>query len=148
MNSTKLFQGIKLLGIDTSPLIYYVAENPQYDKLVTEVFRGFERTEFEIVVSSLTITEVMSFPVRLGNDKLANLYYRFLTETIGIKVVPANIEVAYKAAILRAKYSLKTIDAIHLATAIESGCGAFLTNDFIFKRVTEIRVLILDDLQK
>lgn len=147
MNFSQIFQNIKLLGIDTSPLIYYIEENPQYDKFIAEVFDRFERTEFEIIVSSLAITEVMSFPVRLGNDKLANLYYRFLTETTGIKVFPTNIEVAYKAAILRAKYSLKTVDAVHLATAIESGCNAFLTNDFTFKRVTEIRILILDDLQ-
>lgn len=147
MNFPETFQDVKLLALDTSPLIYYIEENPKYDKLITEVFEGFERGDFQIIVSSLTVTEVMSLPVRRGNHGLANSYYRLLTETIGLKVVAADTEIAHKAANLRAKYSLKTIDAIHLATAIVAGCDAFLTNDYIFKRVTELRVLILDDLQ-
>ncbi len=146
MNFPQIFRGVKRLGIDTSPLIYYIEENPNYDKVINEVFRHFELNEFEINVSALALTEVMSYPIQLGNSEIATLYYSFLTETTGIRVVTAGVEVSCRAADLRAKYSLKTIDAIHLATAVESGCDAFLTNDFTFKRITEIRVLILDDL--
>jgi predicted nucleic acid-binding protein len=71
-----------------------------------------------------------------------------LTETIGLKVVATDTEIAQNAALLRAKYSLKTIDAIHLATAIVAGCDAFLTNDHIFRRVSELRILVLDDLSR
>ncbi len=54
--------------------------------------------------------------------------------------------IADTAAELRARFRLRTPDALQLATAIETGCGAFLTNDHASRRVTDIRVLILDDL--
>jgi predicted nucleic acid-binding protein len=34
---------------------------------------------------------------------------------------------------------------VNLADALAAGCDAFLTNDRDLKRVTEIRVLLLDD---
>ena len=38
-------------------------------------------------------------------------------------------------------------DALQLAVAIEQGCEAFLTNDRRLARLTELRVLVLDDLE-
>jgi predicted nucleic acid-binding protein len=51
------------------------------------------------------------------------------------------------AAELRARYNLRTPDALHIACAIDTGCDAFLTNDTGIKRVNEIRILVLDDLE-
>jgi predicted nucleic acid-binding protein len=48
---------------------------------------------------------------------------------------------------ISARYNLRTPDALHVATAIEAGCEAFLTNDSTLKRVREIRVLPLDELE-
>jgi len=31
--------------------------------------------------------------------------------------------------LIRAQYGFRTLDAIHLAAAVEDGCGTFLTND-------------------
>ncbi|MCI5218746.1 MAG: PIN domain-containing protein [Candidatus Electrothrix sp. LOE2] len=45
-------------------------------------------------------------------------------------------EVFDKATELRAQYSLKTPDAIHLAAALVSGCDVFLTNDLRLNRVS------------
>jgi len=54
--------------------------------------------------------------------------------------------IAERAADLRARYNLRTPDAIHIATAIVAGCDAFLTNDLALRRVTELRVLTLSTL--
>jgi len=61
--------------------------------------------------------------------------------------VPISAGVAESAADLRARYNLRTPDALHVATAIDAGCDAFLTNDTGIKRVQEIAVLVLDDLE-
>ncbi|MFA0763852.1 MAG: hypothetical protein XFASWVDF_001578, partial [Candidatus Fervidibacter sp.] len=37
--------------------------------------------------------------------------------------------------------------ALQLATAIKAGCDAFLTNDATLKKVTELKVLVLSELQ-
>ncbi|MEQ8536442.1 MAG: PIN domain-containing protein [Coleofasciculus sp. D1-CHI-01] len=46
---------------------------------------------------------------------------------------------------LRVKYNLKLLDALQVATAIRSGCETLLTNDDQFRRVSELRVLMIED---
>jgi predicted nucleic acid-binding protein len=41
----------------------------------------------------------------------------------------------------------KIDDALQVATALNSSCEAFLTNDSNLKRVTQLRVLVLDELE-
>jgi predicted nucleic acid-binding protein len=48
---------------------------------------------------------------------------------------------------LRARYRLRTPDALHVACAIDMGCEAFLTNDKGIKHVEITRVLVLDELE-
>jgi predicted nucleic acid-binding protein len=50
------------------------------------------------------------------------------------------------AARLRADYRLKTPDAIQAATAVHARTSAFITNDPVFQRVTELDVLVLGEL--
>ncbi|HEX8180785.1 MAG TPA: hypothetical protein VF525_14645 [Pyrinomonadaceae bacterium] len=39
-------------------------------------------------------------------------------------------------------------DALQIATALQAGCEAFLTNDAARQRVTDLRVLVLDQLHR
>ena len=48
---------------------------------------------------------------------------------------------------MRAKYNLRTPDALQLSVAIEHKADYFLTNDTRLKAVTEIQSVILSDLQ-
>ena len=53
---------------------------------------------------------------------------------------------AIQAAQIRARYNLQLPDAFQIAVALAANCQAFLTNDVILKRVTELQVLVLDEL--
>jgi predicted nucleic acid-binding protein len=53
-----------------------------------------------------------------------------------------------QAAELRAKYNLRTADALQVASALSVNCDTFLTNDKQLNRLTELRVLVLDDLEQ
>jgi predicted nucleic acid-binding protein len=46
-----------------------------------------------------------------------------------------------------APHNLRTPDALHVAAGIDARCDAFLTNDTGMKHVTEIAVLVLDELE-
>jgi predicted nucleic acid-binding protein len=48
-----------------------------------------------------------------------------------------------RATELRAKYNLKTPDALHFATAVEVGETVFLTGDLAFARCSEVTVEVL-----
>jgi predicted nucleic acid-binding protein len=97
--------------------------------------------------SVITLTEVLTQPRRAGNVVLVAAYRRLLLNSKNHALVHINVEVAEKAAELRAAHNLKTPDALQVAAAIIAGCDAFLTNDARLSRVTELRVLVLDDLE-
>ena len=54
-------------------------------------------------------------------------------------------EVSELSSKLRAKYLIRTPDAIQMAVGIIYGADAFLTNDSSLKKVNDIRVVILED---
>jgi predicted nucleic acid-binding protein len=70
-----------------------------------------------------------------------------LRSTHHVKLIPVDITVAARAADLRAKYSLRTPDALPVVSGLATGCDAFLTNDLDLKRVQETRILVLDELE-
>jgi len=56
------------------------------------------------------------------------------------------LAIADRAASLRARYRLRTPDAIQIATALQTRVDAFLTNDRDLRRVEEVPVLLIDEL--
>lgn len=95
----------------------------------------------------ITLTEVLVHPLRQGDLALAQRYRMMLTQNQDFQLCAVTEFVAEKAAELRARHNLRTPDALHVATAIEYGCDTILTNDRGIARVSDIRVLILDDLK-
>jgi predicted nucleic acid-binding protein len=95
----------------------------------------------------VTLAEVLVKPFKLGDQAAEDNYRDFLQNRDDIVLIALNEIIAEQAATLRAKYGLKLPDAFQIATAIASNCDAFLTNDLGVKRVTEIRVLVLDELE-
>ena len=57
-------------------------------------------------------------------------------------------EISEMAASLRAKYSIKTPDAIQIATAVITGSSFYITNDASLKKVDEVRIMLLKDMLK
>jgi predicted nucleic acid-binding protein len=100
-----------------------------------------------VYASVLTLTEVLMKPIQAKNSNLQKEYRDLLLNTQNVSTIAVDSIIAIKAAELWAAYNLKTPDALHVASAIVSGCDAFLTNDSGIKRVTEIKVLILDELE-
>lgn len=136
----------QVIGLDTAPLIYYIEENEAYLPVIEPFFDALETGIFSVVTSTLTIIETLILPLRQQNESLANQYQQILTQSVNLTLVPTTVVIAQKAAELRAVHNIRTPDAIQLATAIERNASAFLTNDTGLKRVSEIQVLILDEL--
>ena len=53
--------------------------------------------------------------------------------------------IARKASELRAKYNLRTPDAIQLATCMIGKADAFLTNDARLKVVKDVPIIVIND---
>ena len=137
-----------VVGLDTAPLIYFIEENPSYLPVVRPFFEAVDRGEFQVATSILTLTEVLVHPLRQGDHELADNYRRILLHADHVMTVPVSETIAEEAAQLRARHSLRTPDAIQLATAIRSGASVFLTNDARIPKLAGLRILVLTELTK
>ncbi len=112
------------LRVDSCIVIYLVERHPLYEPRLREELEGLEGAE--LAISPLVRLEVLVRPLRDGDEDLAQLYRLFLAEQLMLDMP----EEVYDAALsLRAKHTLKTPDALHLATAQYHGCSQFWTND-------------------
>jgi predicted nucleic acid-binding protein len=141
------FQNVNFVGLDTSPFIYFVERNPVYVDIMRGIFKRLTDDNFQAFSSVITLTEVLVQPLRQNNQALADKYRDLLFNGINFKLIPLNSSIAETAARLRARHNLRTPDALQIATALENGCDAFLCNDRNLKRVTELKILILDEIE-
>ena len=93
-------------------------------------------------VSDLTWLECWVKPIRLGDIvALANME-AFLSAS-DMSCVPLPRAVYERACRIRAVHNHKLADSLHLAAAVESGCGIFLTNDRRLSSFPDIVVEVL-----
>lgn len=146
MDLDDALENFSLVAFDTAPIIYFVEANANYDALVTKIFQRVDTAEIIGVTSVISLCEVLVHPLRNRNQTLKQLYLDILHNSPNFFTKPINYSIAERAAELRAKYNLRTPDALQIATALENSCDAFLCNDKDLKKVTELTVLILDEL--
>jgi predicted nucleic acid-binding protein len=139
--------GVRRLFIDTAPLIYFIEQHPVYLDRVRAIMQQIDAGEIAGVSSVVTLTEVLTLPVKAGLHDIQQAYRAVLLNSRSFTLVPIHAQTAIRAAELRARYSLKTPDALQVSAAIDAGCDAFLTNDTGIKRVQEISVLVLDEIE-
>jgi predicted nucleic acid-binding protein len=61
-------------------------------------------------------------------------------------VVAPTLKIADMGAQLRAEHSLRTPDALQVATAMAHHATGYISNDSAFRRVPGLQVIVLDDL--
>lgn len=147
MKISTALMGMKRLYVEAAPLVYYVEENPTYAERMDAVVAFIENTPIEAISSVITLTEVLTHPMRIGQTSLEQEYRDILLHSNSFRLLQVTAAIAENAAQLRARYNLRTPDALHTATAIDARCDAFLTNDLGLKRVQEIDILLLDELE-
>lgn len=136
------------VALDTCVLIYYVEEHPTYARLLAPLFAAVDEGARTAVCSELALAEVLVAPYRKRRRDLAMAYEQHLTRGRGLRLLPIDRSVLRGAAWLRATATVKTPDAIHLATAMAAKAGTFVTNDREFPRPLGLRILQLRDLEE
>ena len=141
---TNKLYAARIVGLDSAPFIYYFEEHPRYQALCTEVFDSMEAGTIQAVTSTVTLIEVLVQPLAKGAFELASRYEQYLRGGPSLTLRSLEPDLALKAAQLRARYQIRTPDAVQLAAAIEFGAHLFLTNDDRVRKVTAIEVLVLE----
>jgi predicted nucleic acid-binding protein len=134
------------VGADTVVFIYHLEDHPRYARLTQRVFEAWEEGRNSGVTSVITLLELLVKPKREGKREVARDYLELLSTYPTLTIVEVDIGLADLAADLRAKYGLRTPDALQLAAALQAGAGGFITNDSRLKGVAELEVVLLDEL--
>ncbi|HKI33501.1 MAG TPA: PIN domain-containing protein [Gemmataceae bacterium] len=130
-----------LIYLDTNIVIYAV-ENPAVFGPRAEARLRAISTADRVALSELTRTECGSYPLRHSNFALLRLYDGFFVRP-DVMILPISTNVFRRATLIQAMHDFGTVDALHLATAVENGCQAFLTNDSRLSNFTDLTVEIL-----
>ena len=131
--------------LDANVLIYVLEGHATYAPLLQPMLDAISQGMAHVVTSELTLAEMLVAPLRQGLDDQARTYQHYLRPRPHFDVVPISRPVLVHAARLRARSSLKLPDAIHVATAWQSTCDLFLTNDTGIKDLESLDVLRLAD---
>ena len=147
MKVAAALHGVARLFLDTAPLIYYVEKNPRYLAVVAPILDRVDDGSLEAVTSPVTLAECLVMPFRLGLGNLQRSFLDLIVYGRNTVFMPLDHEIAQRAAELRARYNITLPDALQIAVALSTRCDALLTNDGTLARVTELRVLVLDELE-
>ena len=136
-----------VVAIDTNCFIYFFEGDDQRSEyLARELFEPMARGQRQGVASVLALSELLAYPYQLGRDDRAHELRAAMVAMPGLAIRDVDTDVADRAASLRSLLRLRLPDAIQVATALESGADAFLTNDRELLRAEQsVQVLLLDD---
>lgn len=134
------------IGLDTNVFIYFLEYHPRYGAWCASLFDRIERGQNSAVTSTVTLLELLVQPYRDQKEELAQKIFALASTYPKLEWVSVTMNIAGRAAELRARYRLSTPDAIQLATAIGHNATRFYGNDRGLRRVKEIECVLVDDL--
>ena len=135
-----------VVGLDTTPLIYFIEKHATYHPLLRPFFVGLDDGRFTAVTSTITLIETLVHPLRHNRVELAQRYRKILLHASHLTTYDVSPDIAQIAAEIRAEHGIHTPDAIQLATAVHASASYFLTNDRALSKYPRLKVLVIDDL--
>lgn len=130
--------------VDSAPIIYILENNAEYAPRFATFFERAEAGDNELMISTVTLAEVLTGPLRAGKERLEERYRTALTTPPTWRLVEPNADVAHRAARIRARSRLRLPDAVQVATALETSSLDVVTHDRDFSSLEALseRVVI------
>lgn len=128
--------------LDTNVIIYAVEGQAPLQQRARDHIAALEASGHQFVISELTWTECLVFPLRTADGPLLLDYHRFL---LGPNLITLGLTRAIhqRAALIRGTYRYGLADSLHLATAVEHRVERFLTNDQSLASFPDVTVELL-----
>lgn len=115
--------------VDSAPIIYFLEDHPHFAVRYAPLFERAKAGDYELVIATVTLAEVLTGPLRTGNEALAQQYRRDLTARPAWRLTDLTASIAHRAARLRGSFKLRLPDAVQAATAWETESIALVTHD-------------------
>ena len=130
-----------LIYLDTNIVIYAVENPAVFGQRAQARLSAISRAD-RIAASELTRMECCNYPLRTADFALLRRYDAFFARP-DVTLLPVSDAIIRRATMIQAQYDFATVDAIHLALAVENGCQIYLTNDHRLDRCTDLTVEVL-----
>ena len=124
--------------MNSAPIIYVLEAHPKFASRFGPLFEAHAARRLQFAVTTITIAEVLTGPMKAGDEALARRY-RAILETW--RPIALDVAIAESAARLRASLRLGLADAVQAASALAVNAAALVTHDRDFSRVRSLRVL-------
>lgn len=141
----KVLEKHKRIGLDSMGFIYFLEDNSNFANLAEIIFELAEKDEAVIISTVLAPIEVLTGYRKTKDSAAENEFIQMVQDFPNIEIYDLDFRMIERVVDLRAKYSIKTPDAIHIATAIENKADIFVTNDAALKKIKEIEIVCLKD---
>lgn len=116
------------ITVDSAPIIYMLEDHVEFAPRYAPIFERAEAGNYELVISTVTLAEILTGPLRAGDEELADRYRSALTSPPNWHAVDLSPAIAHRAARIRARSRLRLPDAVQMATALETSSIAFVTH--------------------
>jgi predicted nucleic acid-binding protein len=130
-------EGARIL-VDSAPIIYVLEGHKRFGARFTPLFEAHAAERLRFAVTTITVAEVLTGPLRAGDEALARRY-RAILETW--QQISLDMDIAESAARLRAALGLKLADAVQVASALAIDAAALVTHDRDFSRLRALRII-------
>ena len=114
--------------LDSNLFIYHLEDLGERGERANFIFERLSHRRDTILTSTLTLGEVLVKPIRTGNRGM-EVKYRELLREPKVNVLSFDRVAGEAFARIRRQRTIKSPDAIQLATAASAGCDMFITND-------------------
>ncbi len=129
------------LYLDASPIIYSLEGQPAFrTAALSWINQARAASEGLVLTSRLSKLECRSKPLAADDRPLLERYDAFFAL---LELGADDETLIHQATELRARFGLRSLDALHLATAIRERADVFLTGDKNLRRCSDVNVVVL-----
>jgi predicted nucleic acid-binding protein len=125
------------IGTDTGFFVAFANEHARALEIWEELLNG----EHTVVVSTLSIHEILVHFFRRGEATQGEEWVALLHQAENISVIPVSAEIAARSARYRHGLGLPEIDAMLLTSFLEADCDRIITTDSDFRIVHQQNIL-------
>ena len=133
--------------LDSNVFIYAFEDVPEFSAVCELIFAALRAGKIGAVTSEIAIAEILVLPLSEGLIAVARKQLDTLDTTPGLEIAAVDRKIVLGALAVRATRKIKLPDAIHMSTAAETGCEAFITADRSIRSAGQIEIVYLDAAQ-
>lgn len=137
---------VRRVGFDTNALIYFLEGRQPYASYISNLISMMEAGQVIGWISTIVEMELLVKPMRDRNRIARDKIEVFVRGQPNLLIRSVDRSVARRAADVRARTRLASLDAIIVATSLEEHCDAIVGNDsMVASRPLGINYIYLDD---